>query len=158
MSATDARSTEGPTQDLRARIRARRREIHAYLIRARRRTTLLIRTAIIAGALATALTAAPALGGESLANWLDETFGLGAPSWQILCGIAAACSLASTIATQLRKSDDDGERIVRAQGAAAVLEELDIGLEAGGLDPDAATERYIECVRNTAFIAGTNAS
>ena len=160
MPATDAMPpADGSSRDdLRARIRGKRREVCTYLVGARRRTALLMRVAIIAGAVATALTAAPALGGQPLADWLTATFALDAPSWQILCGVAAACSLASTIATQLRKSDDHGERIVRAQGAAAMLEELDVGLESGGLDPDEAAARYIECVRDTAFVAGTGAA
>lgn len=60
---------------------------------------MLVRTTIIAGSIATAFTAAPALGGQSLADWLTATFSLDAPPSQILCGIAAACSLAATVAT-----------------------------------------------------------
>lgn len=107
------------------------------------------------GAVATGLTAAPALGGQSLADWLTAPFALAAPSWQILCGIAAACSLAATVATQLQKSNNYDERVVRAQSAIAVLEELDVGLSGRDLDLDDATARYVECVRDTSFIAAT---
>ena len=37
----------------------------------------------------------------------------------------------------------------------AVLEELDVGLGGRNLDIDDATARYVDCVRNTSFIAAT---
>lgn len=156
MMAPDTRSdSRESVEDLRERIQSKRREIATYVRTACRRRQLLVRIAIFAGALATALTAAPALGGQPLADWLTTTFSLDSPSWQILCGIAAVCSLAATIATQLRKSDNDDQRVVQAQDAMAVLEELDVGLGSADLDLDDATTRYVECVRTTAFIAGT---
>lgn len=156
MSTLDTRTTKGdPTEDLRERIEAMRRDVGRYLREARRRGRVLVRTTIIAGSIATAFTAAPALGGQSLADWLTATSSLDAPSSQILCGIAAACSLAATVATQLQKSNDYDERVVRARSAMAVLEELDVGLGGRNLDLDDATARYVDCVRNTSFIAAT---
>lgn len=88
-----------------------RRDVGRYLREARRRGCVLVPTTIIAGSIATAFTAAPALSGQSPADWLTATFSLDAPSSQILCGIAAACSLAATVATQLQKSNDYDERV-----------------------------------------------
>lgn len=156
MSTPDTQTTNGdPIDDLRQRVEAKRRDVGRYLREARRRRRLLVQTTIIAGAIATALTAAPALGGQSLADWLTVTFALAAPSWQILCGIAAVCSLAATVATQLHKSNNYDERVARAQSAMAVLEELDVGLSGHDLDLDDATARYVECVKDTSFIAAT---
>ncbi|HSJ46608.1 MAG TPA: hypothetical protein VK923_18165 [Euzebyales bacterium] len=59
------------------------------------------------------------------------------------------------MATQLNKSDDYDERVVRAQRAMAVLEELDVGLSGRDFDLDDATARYVDCVKETSFIAAT---
>jgi hypothetical protein len=75
----------------------------------------LINLAIIAGAVATVLTASPALGGVAFSDWLNETFGLSSPAWQVLCAGAAVCSLSAAIATQLLKSHNIEEHVARAE-------------------------------------------
>src|SRR4051812_41357270 len=84
--------------DLLVTIRDLRDRTDGYLHSACSRRHLLVNVTLIAGALATFLTAAPAFGGRSFATWLTGVFGLSSPAWQLLCAGAAACSLAATIA------------------------------------------------------------
>ena len=101
--------------DLSAHIDRFRSQIAAYLARARARQRRLINLAIVAGAVATVLTASPALGGLAFSDWLNETFGLTSPAWQVLCAGAALCSLAAAISTQLLKSHAIEEHVARAE-------------------------------------------
>ena len=96
----DGRS-EAPVADWSALIKGTQDKVAKYLVKARVRQRLLLNLAILAGALSTALTASPALGGLAFSDWLDETFGLTSPAWQILCAGAAICSLAAAVSTQL---------------------------------------------------------
>lgn len=134
------------------RIHAKREDIDSYLETTTRRRSRLVMATIVAGSAAATLTAAPALGGQSLSDWLTDVFSTAAPAWQILCGIAALCSLAATVATQLHKSGRYDERIVRAQGARAGLEVLEVGIHSDHLTMDEAFSRYQQSVRNVAFI------
>ncbi len=107
---------------------------------------------IIAGAIATVLTAAPALGGKPLADWLTETFALTSPSWRILCAFAAVCSLAAAVATQLHTSRNYEEHIARAQTIRATLEVLEVAIAADHLSQHEATSQYLKCIENASFI------
>lgn len=151
--ATDNGSDDA-LRELVQRIHGKREDIDRYLEATTRRRSRLVQAAIIAGSIAATLTAAPALGGQSLSDWLTDVLAAPAPAWQILCGIAALCSLAATIATQLHKSNNYDERIVRAQGARAGLEVLEVGIASDHLDLDEAFSRYQQSVRNVAFIEG----
>ena len=62
--------------DLSAHIDRFRSQVAAYLVRARARQRRLINLAIVAGAVATVLTASPALGGLAFSDWLNETLRL----------------------------------------------------------------------------------
>lgn len=108
--------------------------------------------AIVAGALATVLTASPALGGLALFDWLDETFGLSSPAWQILCAAAAVCALAAAISTQMMKSHHIDERVSLAENVRARLEVLDLGRITGRLTPDEVATEYSACVQLASFL------
>jgi hypothetical protein len=41
--------------------------------------------AVVAGGLATAFAAGPAIGGKPLSDVLDASLGLAMPAWQLLC-------------------------------------------------------------------------
>lgn len=139
-------------RELVQRIHEKRQDVDRYLEATTRRRSRLVQATIVAGAVAATLTAAPALGGETFSDRLSEVFPTAAPAWQILCAIAALCSLAATVATQLHKSNNYDERIVRAQGARAGLEVLEVGIASGHLDVDEAFDRYQQSVRNVSFI------
>jgi hypothetical protein len=142
--------------DLRADVlgwmKQKRPEVETYLRLAASRRRVLINTTIIAGTLAATLTAAPALGGKSFADWLTSTLSLSSPAWQLLCGVASLCSLAAALATQLLKSHNIEERVTRAQGARAKFELLEIGMESGLITPTEAASDYMKCIGDITFI------
>jgi hypothetical protein len=142
------------SHELLTRINQQRAQVDAFLAAAVPRKRRLLNTTIVGGSLATALTAAPAVGGPSFTAWLTGALGLTSPSWRLLCGGAAVCSLMATVATQLLKSDNVEQNVIRAQGARAKLDVLEIGLSIGQLDEKQALTEYLKCVEDTAFLIG----
>ena len=138
--------------DLSAHIDRFRSQVAAYLIHARARQRRLINLAIVAGAVATVLTASPALGGLAFSDWLNETFGLTSPAWQVLCAGAALCSLAAAISTQLMKSHAIEEHVARAEAVRAKLEALDLGRITGRLTPEQVATEYSACIEQASFL------
>lgn len=138
--------------DLSAHIDRFRSQVAAYLIHARARQRRLINLAIVAGAVATVLTASPALGGVAFSDWLNETFGLTSPAWQVLCAGAALCSLAAAISTQLLKSHAIDEHVARAEAVRAKLEALDMGRITGRLTPEQVATEYSACIEQASFL------
>ena len=144
------------TTDLLITIRDLRERTDAYLRSACSRRRLLINVTLIAGALATMLTAAPAFGGKSFAGWLTGVFGLSAPAWQLLCAGAAVCSLATTIATQLQKSHNLDAHVSAAQTVRAQLETLEIRAGLHQIGQAEAVAHLIKCVEDAAFVWPTS--
>jgi hypothetical protein len=137
---------------LKSRVRAKQAEVNRYLRSTGTRRRRLLNVSIVTGAIATALTAAPALGGKTLADWITATFGMSSPSWQLLCALAAVCSLTAAVATQLNNSKNYEEHIARAQQIRATLEMLEVGITSGHLSHRDATSQYLTCIENTSFI------
>ena len=142
------------TAELVARIREKRQQMDRFLSTARPRKRRLINTTIIGGSVAAALTAGPAVGGQSFTAWLTSTLGLTSPSWRLLCAAASVCSITATVATQLLKSHNVEEHVTRAQGCRAKLEVIEVSLAAGQIDARQATAEYLKCVEEAAFIEG----
>ena len=140
--------------DLLVRILAKRRQVEAFVGSTLPRKRRLLNVTIFGGTLAAALTAGPAAGGQSFTAWLTATLGLTSPSWQLLCGAAAACSVAATVSTQLLKSQNIEEHVARAQSCRAKLEVLEVGLSTGHIDPAQATAEFIRCVEEVSFLDG----
>jgi len=143
------------TDDLLVQIRQKRAQVERFVAQALPRKRRLLNLTISGGALATILTTGPAVGGQSLTTWLTKTFSLVSPAWQILCGAAALCSVTATIATQLLKSHNLEERLIRAQGCRAKLDALDVGLTTGQVELRQATEGYMRCLEEAAFLETT---
>jgi hypothetical protein len=141
-----------PGGDLSGHIERFRNQVADYLTHARARQRRLINLAIIAGAVATVLTASPALGGVSFSNWLNETFGFSSPAWQVLCAGAAVCSLAAAISTQLLKSHNLDEHVARAEAVRAKLEALDLGRITGRLTQEQVATEYSACIEQASFL------
>ena len=138
--------------DMVSRIRQKRSQLETFLSAARPRKRRLLNTTIVGGSLAAALTAAPAVGGQSFTAWLTGALGLASPSWRLLCAAASVCSVTATIATQLLKSNNIEEHVTRAQGCRAKLEVLEVGLTMGQIDTRQATSEYLKCVEDAAFL------
>nr|WP_296069953.1 hypothetical protein [uncultured Actinoplanes sp.] len=149
---TNLSIVSGAPADLLATIRDLRERADAYVLSACSRRRLLVNVTLIAGALATFLTAAPAFGGRSFADWLTSVFGLSAPAWQLLCAAAATCSLASTIATQLLKSHGLDEHVAAAQTVRAQLQTLEIRAGLHQIGQTEAVAELIKCVEDAAFV------
>lgn len=143
-----------PSSMLLDQIRAKRDVLGRYLVKAVPYKRRLLNICILGGSLSAILTAAPALGGQSFTAWITKTFALASPAWQLLCGAAAIASIAVAIATQLLKSHNVEERLIKAQAGNAKLEVLAIGLSSGQLSLEQASAEFIKCVEDTAFVAG----
>lgn len=139
-------------------VEAKRSDVNRYLGATGRRRRRLVLVAIVAGSIAAALTALPALGGPSLTDQLTEAAALATPSWRVLCALATVCSLAATIATQLHESNNYDEQIVRAQGVNATLEALALGIRSRHLSLEQATEQFIDCIRGATFVEQSGAA
>jgi hypothetical protein len=138
--------------DLLRSIAGKREMLERYLATTSSRQHRLLNLSIVAGAVAAALTAAPALGGPTLTDWLDSTLHLSSPSWRLLCAAAAVCAVAATIATQLLKSHNLEEHIARAEAVRAKLETLEIGLSSGQVSTPHAAAEFMKCVESAAFV------
>jgi hypothetical protein len=138
--------------DLVDRIRTTRAELDAFLAKAVPRKRRLLNTTILGGSLAAALTAGPAVGGAPFTAWLTGALQLDGPSWRLLCGLASACSITATVATQLLKSHNVEDHVSRAQSCRAKLEVLDISLSLGEIDVRQASAEYLRCAEQIAFL------
>ena len=143
---TDARS------ELIARTTQKRQEVERWLASAVPRKRRLLNVTIFGGTLAAAFTTGPAVGGSGFTSWLTAALGLDNPSWRLLCGGAAVCSVAATLATQLLKSQNVEEHLARAQTCRAKLEMIEVGLSTGYLEVAQATTEYLRCVEDASFI------
>lgn len=148
MTATDS------TEPLLGRVRQTRHQVEAFIASAAPRKRRLLNLTIVGGTLAAALTAAPAVGGQSFTAWLTMALGLDGPSWRLLCGAASLSSITATVATQLLKSNHLEEYLGRALGCRARLEALDVGLALGHLELRHATTEYLKCVEDAAVFGG----
>ena len=140
------------TETLLSQVRLKRAQVEGFLSTALPRRHRLLNLVIIGGTLSAALTGAPAIGGTSLAGWLTDAFDLSSPSWQIFCAAASVCSITVTIATQMLKSNHVEQSVTIAQRGRAKLEVLEVGLISGYLDLPQATNEYMKCIEDIAFI------
>jgi hypothetical protein len=142
----------GSIEELANRIRLKRGEIEAYLRSAQPRKRRLLNLTIGGGTLAAALTAGPAVGGQTFTAWLTQALGLQSPSWRLLCGAASIASVVATVSTQLLKSHNVEANVARAQSCRAKLEVLETALALGQLDVSQATTEYLKCVELADFL------
>jgi hypothetical protein len=139
-------------QVLLAKIRQKRGEIAAFIGATEPRNARLTNIAIICGAISAALTAAPALGGKPLTDWITEALGLSLPIWQLLCFGGMVCSIAATIATNLSKSHETSAKLIRAQLCDAKLEGLETLTQLRQVDVDEGAKLYVQHLADIPFI------
>jgi MFS family permease len=145
-------ANKGSNEELASRIRQKREQMERFLASSRPRKRRLLNTTILGGSLAAALTAAPAIGGQSLTGWLTGMLGLSSPSWRLLCAAASVCSVTATVATQLLKSQNIEEHVAKAEGSRAKLEALEVALTMRQIEVPQATTEYLRCVEDSPFI------
>lgn len=134
------------------RLQAVREQVRCYRAAAQARQRRMLNTAIVAGAVATALTAGPALGGKPLSDRLTAGLGLPAPIWQILCAMTAISALVATIATQLSKAHNLEEQLARAGTAHARLEILELAVLVGRVTAEQALAEFASCRELVSFL------
>ncbi|NRR30933.1 hypothetical protein HSX11_12160 [Oxalobacteraceae bacterium] len=133
------------------RVREKRRRIAAFNDKFGPRGALLTNVSIVSSAIATLLTAGPAIGGFRLTQALGQVSD-NSPSWRVLCAGAALCSLIATIATNLFRTHDIASRLARAQACDAKLEALEIMVELKQLTLKEATSRFEKYIPDVSFI------
>ena len=138
--------------ELVAHIRQKRQQVDSFLAKALPQKKRLLNVTILGGTLAAALTVAPAVGGQAFTSWMTNALGLTSPAWRLLCGLAAVCSVLSTVATQFLKSHNLEERVARALSCRAKLEVLEASLTLGEIDTKQASAEYLKCVEDVAFL------
>ncbi|NIV03469.1 hypothetical protein GWN26_06450, partial [Candidatus Saccharibacteria bacterium] len=99
------------TDFLLKKIRTKRQEIADYLTRSEPRHSRLIKSSIVAGALAAALTAGPGIGGDGFIEAAKSVVSFGIPIWQLLCLIATLLSATAVVANSILKSSDLSSKI-----------------------------------------------
>ena len=144
--------TAPSSDEILARIRAKRAQVDGFLTAAVPRKRRLLNTTIVGGSLAAVFTAGPAVGGQPFTAWLTGALGMMSPSWRLLCGAASVASITATIATQLLKSNNIEQNVGRAQSARAKLEVLETGVLLGQIDPQQAVAEFLKSVEDTAFL------
>jgi hypothetical protein len=145
------------SEELLARVRSKRAEVNKYVEINCRRRRFLVNLVVIASAFAALLTAPAAVGGKPFTDWLQQLVNSPAPSWQFLCLFASLSSLACVIATQIQKSSNYEEHIVRAQELRATLEVLEISISSESLTPRKATGEFMKCLESGSFMQPTHA-
>ena len=129
-------------------LRDKRQAVDRLNSRLYRRGNFLTLLTVIASALATVLTAAPAIGGARLTQALGS-IGPDSPSWRILCGLAAICSGLAAIATNLHRHYDISARLAKTEASAARLEALDVQVDLGACPVPDALGQYQKILADT---------
>ena len=137
------------------RVHTKRVEVERYVQVNARRRRLLVNLVLVAGAVAAFLTAPFAAGGPDFATWLQDVLHTSSPSWQLFCLLAALCSMACVIATQMQKSHGYDEHIVRAQELRATLEALELSITSESVTPRKATGEFMKCLESGSFMEPT---
>lgn len=137
------------------RIKDRRRSIRSFVKNLEPKGILLTNVNIICSAVATLLTAAPAIGGKTLMDAVGAS-GPDSISWRIIFALAALLSLASAIAANLYKTHDMASNLNKARACDAKLEGLETLLELNKITLDDAATQYTQFLPDISFIADSS--
>ena len=160
--STEFNSTRNSDDDLRRhehlikRIKDRRRNIQSFVSNLEPKGRLLTNVNIICSAIATLLTAAPAVGGKTLMDAL----GASSPDrigWRVFLALAALFSLISVIVANLYKSHDIATNLSKARACDAKLYGLEMLLELEKIKLDDAATQYTQLLPEVDFIPDLSA-
>ncbi len=140
-------------------IRSRRVAVETYVRHKQPASTRLSTIAIISSALAAALTAGPAFGGESFAETVQAGLSLDRPSrvWGLLCLGALVVSVTAAVSVQMDKSNDLRSRIGAAEAAGVMLDGLRTRLEFGRMSTEDAAQEYQDILAGIPFVHESSA-
>jgi len=136
-------------QLLLTKIKTKRQQISEYLAKTEPRYYLLMNCSIFGSAVAAALTAGPAFGGESFISFIKEKeimVSFGKPIWQMLCLVATILSTLAVIAFGILRSYRITSKISSARSCDAKLEGIQTMLELGQANVEQATQDYTQCL------------
>src|SRR3712207_2633743 len=135
-------------------IEHRRDAIEAYVREKPPASGRLSTISIVSSAIAAALTAGPALGGERFTASVQDGLDLDrAPTvWRVLCFAALAVSVTAAIAANLARANDLTSRIAAAEAAGAMLHGLHTRLRFAGLSLEDAVQEYRDIVAGIPFV------
>jgi flavin-binding protein dodecin len=141
-------------QLLLAKIEDERVQIESYLRRARPRHARLTVITLVTTALAAALTAGPALGGQDFTTWAARTFGLASSSavWQPLCLAAMLVSITAAICVNLNQASKADSKIVSAEVCNTELACLQTLVEFHQVSLDEALKLYQQHLTRVPFL------
>jgi len=147
-------------QKLLQRIKARRSDITQYVSDIEPRGTRLTNISIICSAVASVLTAGPALGGTSFTEGIQNILQIAddSPVWRILCLAATLLSISTVIATNMYKSHDMSSRLSKAQAGNALLEGLETQIEFGSMPLQEGAKLYQQYIADVPFIHEKNSA
>jgi hypothetical protein len=132
-------------------IKQRREDIKSYLSKEEPRGAKLTTVNIICSAIATFLTAAPAVGGKTLLDAIGGTTAV----VRILLAIAALLSLVSAIVANLYRSQEIATHLGKAHASDAILKWLEVALNLKQVPLEEAATQYRECLQETDFVPET---
>lgn len=137
-----------------ARIEDERHQIDAFLRRARPRSTWLSATTMVSSALAAALTAGPAVGGEGFTSWARDAFDRESAMavWQPLCLAAMVVSVIAAICVNLNQVAKTDSKIVSAEACNTELACLQTLVDFGQVQLDEALKLYQQHLAKVPFI------
>ncbi|WP_138760604.1 hypothetical protein, partial [Modestobacter altitudinis] len=135
-------------------IQNRRGAIQAYVREKEPVSTRLLTISIVSSAMAAALTAGPAFGGENFAETVQAGFSLAKPSavWRVLCFGAVVVSVTAAVSAQLTKEHDLRSRIGAAEAAGVMLDGLRTRLEFGRMSIQDAAQEYQDIIAGIPFV------
>ena len=139
-------------ESLLKRIKDRRRSIKSFLSSLEPAGTRLTNFNIICGAIATVLTATPAIGGKTMMDALGSS-DPNSLTWRIPFATAALFSLLSTIAANLYKSHEIATRLGKAQACDAKLEGLETLLELEQITLKDSATQYTQYISEIPFVS-----
>jgi hypothetical protein len=142
-------------QNLLTRIKEKRNLIADYIAATEPRANRLTTASIICGAIASLLTAGPAVGGPGFTKALTAALGTSAeanPSWRILCAAATILSVIATTAVAIYRNENLAVHVSKAQASGSKLEGLETSLELGAITVPKATELYDRYINEVSFI------
>ena len=153
-SSQPMNSDDKGIHELAAKIAARRASISDFVRRMRPRSTRLANVSIVSSAVAAALTAGPAMGGQTFSETVRNGLSLSQDStvWRTLCIGALIVSLVAAISANLMKSQDLIARLSAAEACNAELEGLQTLLEFQQLPLKDAVSLYRQYIAKIPFV------
>jgi len=142
-------------QRLLRKIEDERAHIEQFLAVARPRCARLTAITIVSSALAAALTAGPALGGQTFTTWAGHVFGIktAVGVWQPLCLIVMLVSITAAISVNLNQSSKTESRITSAEVCNTELACLQTLIEFHQLPLDEALKLYQQHLSRVPFLS-----